>query len=68
MLHLPLAATSQLTCGKGCNIKNNLVTVRRHAWSYFAYAAAQEGVQQAALCQVYEDFTGISLHSSFAQV
>ncbi|XP_032290322.1 protein ECT2 isoform X3 [Drosophila virilis] len=62
MLHLPLAATSQLTCGKGCNIKNNLVTVRRQAWSYFAYAA-QEAVQQAALCQVYEDFTEMSIMS-----
>jgi len=42
---------------------NKVVTVQRQSSSYFTYAADDEVKQaklrQAALCQVYEDFTGI---------
>lgn len=61
MLHVPQALSAQRSLGY--KYKNNLVTVRRQAWSYFTYAAEEEVKQahlkQAALCQVYEDFTGI---------
>ncbi|EDV96869.1 GH16512 [Drosophila grimshawi] len=60
-----------LSFGNGCNNSsksNNLVTVCRRACSYFTYAA-QEEVKQAnlkqtaALYQVYEDFTEMSIMS-----
>ncbi|XP_023176299.2 protein ECT2 isoform X3 [Drosophila hydei] len=70
MLHLPVAATtqhSQLSFGNACSKQRNFVTVRRQAWSYFTYAAQEEVKQthlkQAALCQVYEDFTEMSIMS-----
>ncbi|XP_032587829.1 protein ECT2 isoform X3 [Drosophila mojavensis] len=70
MLHLPVATTtqhSQLNFGHACNKQRNIVTVRRQAWSYFTYAAQEEVKQthlkQAALCQVYEDFTEMSIMS-----
>lgn len=73
MLHVPQASSAQRSFG--CNYKNNLVTVRRQAWSYFTYGAQEEVKQahlkQAALCQVYEDFTGIyfvAVVLGFAQV
>lgn len=70
MLHVPQASSAQRSFG--CNYKNNLVTVRRQAWSYFTYGAQEEVKQahlkQAALCQVYEDFTGIYFVLGFAQV
>lgn len=61
MLHVSQATSPRLSFGS--NYKNNLVSARRQAWSYFTYAAQDEVKQahlkQAALCQVYEDFTGI---------
>lgn len=61
MLHVSQATSPRLSFGS--NYKNNLVSVRRQAWSYFTYAAQDEikqtHLKQAALCQVYEDFTGI---------
>lgn len=73
MLHVPQASSAQRSFG--CNYKNNLVTVRRQAWSYFTYGAQEEvkqaNLKQAAVCQVYEDFTGIyfvAVVLGFAQV
>lgn len=62
MLHLPLV---QFNFGNHLGKKSNkVVTVQRQSASYFTYAADEEVKQaklrQAALCQVYEDFTGIS--------
>jgi len=61
MLHLPLV---QFNFGSHLVKKSNkVVTVQRQSSSYFTYAADDEVKQaklrQAALCQVYEDFTGI---------
>ncbi|XP_016965775.1 protein ECT2 isoform X5 [Drosophila biarmipes] len=63
MLHLPLV---QFNFGSHLGKKSNkVVTVRRQSSSYFTYAAAEEVKQaklrQAALCQVYEDFTEMSI-------
>ncbi|XP_062134543.1 protein ECT2 isoform X4 [Drosophila sulfurigaster albostrigata] len=67
MLHLPQAgASAQLGSVYKKNL--NLVTVRRDAWSYFTYSEQDElnkqrNLKQAALCQVYEDFTEMSIMS-----
>ncbi|XP_052846839.1 LOW QUALITY PROTEIN: protein ECT2 [Drosophila gunungcola] len=63
MLHLPLV---QFNFGTHLGKKSSkLVTVQRQSASYFTYAAAEEVKQaklrQAALCQVYEDFTEMSI-------
>jgi len=68
MLHLPAAYAEIPQLNSGYKKKLNLVTVRRQAWSYFTYAAQEEvkqkNLKQAALCQVYEDFTGIYSNSN----